>query len=192
MMLAKKRRLGNKFQTGISNIQIMVTVLIGAILISGSVGMLRAIDQAKVDNDLRDLIDYKQKTRSWWAQHGTFADTTQSDLVANNFFMQTDMTGSAPNVVVNNRWGGVVTVSMAGIYYAGDSLRFDYNNVPARACKQLGMSAGAAADGVMVNGTWVKLTPAAGGNGLANEPNLISLCDAGNGFSTLSYFLTRF
>ncbi len=192
MIVAKKTPPGFKYQAGISNIQIMVSVLIGAILISGSVGMLRTIDQAKVDNDLRDLTDYKKKTRALWAQHGTFADIGLNDLVMMNFFQQSDVTGSAPNFVVNNRWGGTVSVSMSGIIYWGDSLRFDYNNVPARACKQLGMGSVESADGVMVNGSWVKSNTNAGGTGLANEPTLISLCDSGNGQTTISYFLSRF
>lgn len=169
----------------------MVSVLIGAILISGSMGSLKAIDQAKVDNDLRDLMDYKKKTRNLWAQHGTFDDIGFVNLVEMNFFQQGDVTATQP-YMVSNRWGGLVNVTKAGLYYAGDSLRFDYNNVPASACKQLGMAAGESADGVMVNGTWVKLTPAAGRTGMVNETSLISFCNSGNGYSTISYFLTRF
>lgn len=180
-----------KRQAGLSNIQIMVGVLISAIMVLGGMGMIRMIDNAKVDNDLRDLSDFKKKTVNLGAQHGSFGDVTQDALVAMDFFPRSDVTGSAGSYVVTNRWKGTVAVAPVTFYSSYDSLRFTYSGVSTSGCKQLGMQAGQIADGIQVSGTWVKLTPQAGGTGSTNESLLISLCDGAKDNATLVYFLTK-
>lgn len=188
----RQRSSGLKHQAGISNIQIMVGVLISAIMVLGGMGMIRMIDQAKVDNDLRDLTDYKQKTVNLGKQHGLFSDVTQEALIDMGFFPSSDVSGLVGSRVLTSRWKGTFSVSAGGFLVGGDTLVFTATGVPSSACKQLGMQASRIADGIQVSGTWIKLTPATGGTGSANEPSLISLCDGANDNATILYFITKY
>lgn len=191
-MKPNRQKLFRRHQAGMSNIQIMVGVLISAIMIVGGMGMIRAIDQAKVDNDLRDLADLKQKTVSLALQHGSLSDVTQESLIDMGFFPAGDVTGPAGSRVISSRWKGAITASGNGVYVPGDAIAYTFYGVSAAGCKQLGMQAGRIADQIMVSGTFVKQTPAAGGTGSANEPLLISLCDAGNENLTINFFISKY
>jgi hypothetical protein len=161
-------------------------------MVLGGMGMIRMLDQAKVDNDLRDLTDYKQKTANLAAQHGLFSDVTQEALIEMGFFPSSDVSGPVGSRVISSRWKGNTTVTAGGFLVNGDALVFASTGISSSGCKQLGMQAGRIADGIQVSGTWVKLTPLTGGTGSADEPLLISLCDSANDNATIRYFITKY
>jgi hypothetical protein len=192
MLSPNRKSPSRKSQAGISNIQIMVGVLISAIMVLGGIGMLRMVDQAKVENDLRDLADYKQKTVNLALQHGSLSDVTQEALIDMGFFPASDVSGPKGSRVINSRWKGIMTAAGNGFLIPGDAIAYTLFGVSSAGCKQLGMEAGRIADGIAVTGTWVKLTPFAGGTGAANEPLLISLCDAGKDNLVINFFITKY
>lgn len=191
-MKPDRQKLLHRHQAGMSNIQIMVGVLISAIMIVGSMGMIRAIDQAKVDNDLRDLADLKQKTVRLALQHGSLSDVTQESLIEMGFFPATDVSGPVGSRVISSRWKGAITARGNGVYTPGDAIAYSFDGVSTAGCKQLAMQAGSVADQIMVSGTFVKSTPAGDGTGTANEPLLIALCDAGKDNLHIDFFISKY
>lgn len=192
MMSSSRRAFSLHRQRGISNIQIMIGALISAIMVLGGMGMIRMIDQAKVDNDLRDLADFKEKTVHLAAQHGSMVDVTQEYVIDLGFFPATDVSGPVGSRIIASRWKGNLSVTPNNYLAAGDSLVFATNGVPTAACKLLGMQATNIADAILVNGTLIKLSKGGGGTGFVNEAALISRCDAGSDNSTISFVTSKY
>lgn len=184
-------RIVRRRQAGMSNLQIMIGVLIGAILITGGIAMLTQIDKAKVDNEVRELTRLKKKTVSLGAQRGTFDTVTQQTVIQLDFFPSSVVSGPLGSRTISNQWGGQIQVSPQGIVVPWDGLLFRYTGMPAAACKQLGLQISSLASGIQIGGTWVKGTPAIGSPLTVNPATLITACDAGGSNVTFDVYLVK-
>jgi len=174
-------------QKGFSNIQIMLGVLISAIMLLGGLEMYHWVDQAKIDADIRDLTEYKKKTKSLAARDTTFAGVNHEVLIDMDFFGFASVIGQpgSPRVVAN-RWGGSIYSSVGSYRTPNDSLLFTFSGVPSKACKQLGLQAASLADAIQVSGTWVKW-----GANPADEQQLIVTCDSNPGNAAITFFFSK-
>lgn len=186
-----------KFQHGVSNIQIMITVLIGVIMITGGIQMIGMIDEAKADSHIEDLADYKKKIVSMGAAAGTFPDNlTETYLYTMGVFDSSIASKTLP-FIVSNRWGGKITArsshTPATITPIGknDAFTFSYTGIPAAACKHLATEAASIADIITVEKTTVKRTIKGGGTGLTDEPLAISKCESAKDNVTMTFLITK-
>lgn len=189
----RQRTVSRKLQRGVSNIQIMIGVLIGGIMIMAGVQMIRMVDQAKIDGDLRDLTDYKKKVVILGAQIGSFGVTQNAAYLSTmGFFDQSIVSGSP--VVISNRWGGEITARATQWITtpSADAYNFTYTGIPSSACKQLATQAANIVDGIMVGTVYVKKTPATGGTGLTDEALAISTCDSGKDKVTMVFTISKY
>lgn len=179
-------------QSGISNLQITIGILIGSILVSGGILVIRQIEKAKVDNEVRELARLKKKGSALAAQRGgSFNGVTQQGLVSLDFFSDDLLSGPPGARAIRHQWSGEVSVTAATMNTPWDALDYRYTGVSTSACKQLGMQAGTVASGIKVQGTWVKSTVAASGSSSLDLQKLISLCTQGSDNATMNFYLTK-
>lgn len=178
-----------RYQTGISNLQIMIGVLVGAIMITGGMAAIRQIEKAKVDNEVRELVRLKKKGSALAAQRGgSFSSVSQQTLVLLDFFSPETLSGPATARIIRNQWGGAVTITAST---APDSLNYRYTGVTSAACKQLGLFAANVAAGIQVQGTWIKPVATPGTVTNVDQANLGLMCDRGADNVTMNFFLTK-
>ncbi|QOU76430.1 hypothetical protein JAB4_059300 (plasmid) [Janthinobacterium sp. HH102] len=188
-MKRKINKIGNqKFkQRGISAIQIMLGVLVGALVLIGGLSLLRWVDSAKVNNDLSELNDLKARTVSYALNHnGSFSGVTQETIIGLDFFPSNRVSGASGSRVVQNQWKGLITVAPATTATANDSLLFTYTGITSAACKELSLKAAQLAAAISVGGTPVKPSL-----GTLNEATMITSCDQGNDNVTIAYTFNR-
>lgn len=174
-------------QSGISNIQLIVYILVGAILILGGIGLLSYIDKAKVNNDVQELTDLKASTVSYGAQRGgNFGGVTTDSLAGLNFFPTNRVSGSAGSRIVANQWKGNVTAAPATTISANDSVEFTYSGVPSTPCKSLVAQLADVASIISVNGTVVKPN-----GGTINEATMVQQCEQTTDNASIAYRLSR-
>lgn len=191
MQLIPQSVVRPRLQAGLSNLQIMIGTLISGILIMGGMVMIRQIEKAKVDNEVRELSRLKKKTSSLAAQRGTLEGVTRQTAVARDFFDPSVLSGAAGSQTVRNAWGGTIDVIPVSFGSPWNALIFRYTNVSSSACKQLGMQVGDAVPGMQVMAQWVKTTPALGGTGAPVIAELIARCDQGANNVTIDFYLTK-
>jgi PilS N terminal len=177
-----------RYQTGISNLQIMVGVLVGAIMITGGMAAIRQIEKAKVDNEVRELARLKKKGSALAAQRGgSFNGVSQQALVLLDFFPPEVLSGPATARTIRNQWGGALSITVSA---APNALNYRYTGVTSAACKQLGMAAANVAAGIQVQGTWIKAVATPGTFSNVDQANLGPICDRGADNVTMNFFLT--
>ena len=187
-MTTRIQRIAQKRQAGVSNIQIMLAILIGAILLLGGLGLTRWIDKTKVNNDLAELSELKARTVTYGSQHGgTFAGFTQEMAIGFDFFPSNRISGAVGSRVIQNQWKGQITVVPHTINIANDGLLYTYTGVPSSACKDLAMQAGTIAARMAVGVVTVKASPVAA----LDEDALIKACDAASDNASLLYAMTK-
>jgi len=178
-----------RYQTGMSNIQIMVGVLISAIMITGGMAAIRQIEKAKVDNEVRELVRLKKKGSALAAQRGgSFSSVTQRTLVLLDFFPPEVLSGPVTSRTIRNQWGGETTITAST---TPDSLNYRYAGVTSAACKQLGLAAANVAAGIQVQGAWIKPVATPGTLTSVDQANLGPMCDRGADNVTMNFFLTK-
>jgi len=146
-------------QRGISLVVVAFVLAIGALL--GVVAVVygpRYITKTKVNNEVSALADFKANTASFGSRVGLFTGTNASleALINQNFFPQSMVSGTAPNRIVTNQWGGRYTVAIGTISNAGDALVLTSAAIPAFACTELGTSLNQVASVISINGTQIK------------------------------------
>jgi len=166
-----------RLQAGVSNLQIMISTLIGGILIMGGLVMIGQIDKAKVDNEIRELTRIKKKTVALGAQRGSLAAVTQENLIQLDFFRPETLSGPVGARVIRHQWGGTMVARPVTIFSAGDGILFGYQNLPGKACKALGMQLGDVASAIWVEGLQVKFA----GQPTIDTATLITACDRWGG-----------
>lgn len=174
-------------QTGISNIQVMVGVLISAILILGGIGLIRYIDKSKVNNELSELMELKAQTVAYGSSHGgNFESFTQELAIGLGFFPLNRISGATGARVIANQWNGTITVNPTLTYIANDALYFLFTGVPASACKEIVVQALATSVVINVNGQYAKqgVVP-------IDDSNIIRLCDMNGDFNSIGYAMTK-
>lgn len=84
-------------QRGFTNVQIAIGILVGVIILLGSLGGYQYINQAKVNNEISNITDLRSATVRYGQFTGTFtsANVTTPILLGLNFF---------PNNSTSNQW----------------------------------------------------------------------------------------
>jgi hypothetical protein len=177
-------------QRGFSAIQIAIGILVGVIILLGSLGGYQYIMMAKVNNEISTLGDLKAATVRYGQFSGTFTavNVTSSILNGQNFFTSSGFTvsgtGAAP--IINNQWGGLVTAAKATGISADDSIAFTFNGVPNTACRELGTKVDNLAISVSINGTATKAAGAA-----TNPATVTTQCAATADANVIIYTMQR-
>jgi len=166
-------------QRGVSLVVVAFVIAIGALLsLAAILYGPRYFTKTKVQNEVSALSDFKANTASFGSRVGLFTSTNASleALINQNFFPTSMVSGTAPNRVVTNQWGGSYTVAVGTIVNAGDALRLTSTAIPATACTELGTSLDHVASVITINGTTVK------SNGAATNPVTVGTsCGGVNG-----------
>ena len=155
------QRLRRAAQRGITNVQIIIAIGVGLVLLIGALAGLNYFTKAKVHNEVAAITDLKSNIVNYGAKKGQFtaANTTMAILVGQNFWPDSAVTpaaaaGGAPTV--NNQWGGTIVCAPNALVNAGDSMLCTYTGVPAKACQELGTSLDDAAATVTINAVVTK------------------------------------
>jgi len=187
---SKINALKLKAQQGFSNVQIAIGILVGVIMLLGSLGGYQYITQAKVDNEIAILSDLKAATVRYGQFAGVLADanTTASILNGRNFFKGAGLavTGGADAPTVNNQWGGTVTVAVGTANTLGDAINFTFTNVPSNACRDLGTKVDNLAAKVQINATTTKAV-----GGRTNPSTVTTKCASDGDSNTITYTLSK-
>ena len=103
-------------------------------------GAFDVLDEYKVEP--AELADFKANVASFGSRVGLFTATNAGleALINQNFFPASMVSGTAPNRIVTNQWGGSYTVAIGTISNAGDALVLTSGAIPAFACTELGTS----------------------------------------------------
>lgn len=152
-------------QRGFSNVQIAIGILVGVIILLGSLGGYQYINQAKVNNEITTLGDLKAATVRYGQFAGVFTSTNVTLAILNgqNFFHGGGLvsTTTTDATTISNQWGGSVTASVGTAGSAGDSIDFTFSNVPSAACQELGSKVDNLAAKVSINANVTKAVGAA-------------------------------
>lgn len=187
---SKIKVLKLKAQQGFSNVQIAIGILVGVIILLGSLGGYQYITQAKVNNEISILGDLKAATVRYGQFAGVFSATnvTASILNGQNFFSSAGLsvTGTAAAPVVTNQWGGGVTVAVGTANVLGDAIAFTFPNVPGNACRELGTKVDNLAATVSIGGTVTKAVGAS-----SNAGTVTTQCAAGGDSNTIIYTISK-
>lgn len=182
--------LKSKAQRGFSNVQIAIGILVGVIVLLGSLSGYQYISQAKVNNEITTLGDLKSATVRYGQFAGLFtaANVTEAILNGQNFFNTAGLvvTGAPAAPVITNQWGGTVTVGVGTANVAGDAIDFTFSNVPGDACRQLGTRVDNVAAVVSIN---AGNTKAAGAQ--TNVGTVTTQCATPGDANTIIYTMTR-
>lgn len=157
--LIKRRGAPRAVQRGVSMVIVAFVIAISALL--GLVAIIygpRYITKTKVNNEVSALADFKANVAGFGSRVGLFTATNASleALINQNFFPASMVSGTAPNRIVTNQWGGSYTVAIGTISNAGDALVLTSGAIPAFACTELGTSLNQVASVIAINGTNVK------------------------------------
>lgn len=177
-----------KSQAGNAAVQTAITLMVGVILLIGTVGAYKYIGQAKIGNEINELSDIKNATVRYGQSVGLFTSTnaTIAVLTGLNFFPSHNVTSSGTaSATVSNQWGGTVTPAVGTINTAGDSLVFTYTGITTDACRELVTKLDNVASVITVGATTTK---AAGASTVASTA--IAACAAGDNL-TMSYTFAR-
>lgn len=166
-----------KAQKGFSNVQIAIGILVGVIVLLGSLAGYQYINQAKVNNEVNLLNDLRNATVRYGNFVGTFSGTnvTTAILTGMNFF---------PNGAVNN-FGGSIVPAVGTINTAGDSIQFTFNGVSTYGCKQIATMVDNTAAIVTINGTTTKAA------GAATVPATVGTACAAGDANVIIYTISR-
>ena len=173
------RRAPRAAQRGVSLVVVAFVIAIGALLsLAAILYGPRYFTKTKVQNEVSALSDFKANAASFGSRVGLFTSTNASleALINQNFFPTSMVSGTAPNRIVTNQWGGSYTVGIGTIVNAGDALVLTSTGIPATACTELGTSLDHVASVIAINGTTVK----ANGAG-ANPVTVGTSCGGVNG-----------
>lgn len=159
----RRRAAPRSVQRGVSMVVIAFVLAITALL--GLVAIIygpRYITKTKVQNEVSALTDFKANTSGFGSRVGLFTSTNASleALINQNFFPASMVSGTAPNRIVTNQWGGSYTAAIGTISNAGDALVLTSGAIPAFACTELGTSLNQVASVISINGTSVKVNGA--------------------------------
>lgn len=146
-------------QGGMSLVQLAFIIGVGGIIVVAAIVYgPRYFTKAKVQNEVSALTDFRANVVSFGSRVGLFTNTNASleALIGQNFFPATMVSGTAPNRVVTNQWGGSLTVATGTLVNAGDSLVLTSTGVPANACTELGTSLDGVASVMAINAVNVK------------------------------------
>lgn len=174
-------------QRGVSFVQLSFIIGIASLLVVAAIIYgPRYFTKAKLQNEVSALTDFRAATASFGSRVGLFTTTNASleALIGQNFFPMTMVSGTAPNRVVTNQWGGSYTVAVGTIVNAGDSIVLTSTGIPASACTELGTSLDGVASVIAVNGTTVKT------NGAASNPAIVAAACGGTNGDNNSVTLT--
>ena len=94
-------------QAGISSLQIVVALAVGALLLTGGVGGFKYIEQQKVNNDMAELGDIRAGLVDFASKHNTtFTGFTLNIGCKQQVFPDTRCSGTGATAAVSNIWGG--------------------------------------------------------------------------------------
>lgn len=154
------RSAGRKSQQGFSNVQIAIGILVGVIILLGSLGGFQYVEQAKVNNEVAVITDLKSATVRYAQFAAPFTADNTTDVILNgqNFFRSAgiSVTGTAAAPVITNQWGGAVTVAQAQSLNAGDSIDFTFTSVPNSICNDIATKLDNVVARIEINGTETK------------------------------------
>ncbi len=130
-------------QRGVTLVVLAFVIAIGGLLtLAAIVYGPRYFTKTKVQNEVSALSDFRANVVSFGSRVGLFTTTNASleALINQNFFPASMVSGTAPNRIVTNQWGGSYTSAIGTIVNAGDALVLTSTGVPASACTELGTS----------------------------------------------------
>lgn len=175
----KRRNAPRAAQRGVSMVIMAFVLAIASLLaLAAIVYGPRYITKTKVSNEVSALADFKANVASFGSRVGLFTATNAGleALINQNFFPASMVSGTAPNRIVTNQWGGSYTVAIGTISNAGDALVLTSGAIPAFACTELGTSLNQVASVVSINGTQIKANGAD-----ANPVTAGTSCGGANG-----------
>jgi len=166
-------------QRGVTLVVLAFVIAIGGLLtLAAIIYGPRYFTKTKVMNEVSALSDFRANVVSFGSRVGLFTATNASleALINQNFFPASMVSGTAPNRIVTNQWGGSYTAAIGTIVNAGDALVLTSTGVPASACTELGTSLDHVASVIAINGTTVKTNGAS-----ANPATVGTSCGGVNG-----------
>jgi hypothetical protein len=185
-----RARVKRQVQRGFSNVQIAIGILVGVIILLGSLSGYQYIGQVKVNNEISTLGDLKAATVRYGQFAGQFSATNVTAAILNgqNFYNGAGLSvsGTPAVPVVNNQWGGLVTAAFGTAITAGDSIAFTFTGIPNSACRDLGTKVDNLASSVSINGATTKSV-----GGASLPASVTTQCAATSDNNTIIYTIAK-
>lgn len=103
-------------QAGVSSLQIVVALAVGALLLSSGAGAFKYIEQQKANNDMAELADIKAGAVDWASKHNTSFNGLNLDIACRQqIFAQKSCTGTGAATAAANLWGGSYAIAATNV-----------------------------------------------------------------------------
>ncbi len=103
-------------QAGVSAIQVVVALAVGALILVGGISYFKYIEQQKMNNDMAELNDIRAGLVDYASKHNTsFATLTEDIGCKQQIFPAVRCSGSGASTAISNTWGGTYDVTAVAV-----------------------------------------------------------------------------
>lgn len=94
-------------QAGVSSVQVVVSLAVGALILVGGVGAFKYIEQQKMNNDMAELTDIRAGLVDFAGKHNTSFSAFSKEIgCRQQVFPATRCSGTGATTTISNTWGG--------------------------------------------------------------------------------------
>lgn len=124
-------------QRGLTLIETVIALLIGAVIIAGAVIGYQVVYGAKGQNDAQLLSQAAQCARSTYNNSPDFSGVSVSTLAGNGCFPPSNVSGAIGAQTVKDTNGYSINAQATTLNSANDSIAFTISGVPTNVCTQI-------------------------------------------------------
>lgn len=160
---AKRAQLAQKIastkQRGYSMIEIAIGTVIVGLLLAVTISYVRGIiADNRANDELKEIPLVQSRLTKMYANRADFATITTAVAISNNVFPPERVTSPT---VLNNRFGGAITIAPATTTVANDSVAMTYTGMGESECKSIIPQLENSMTRIMVGSTAVKASATA-------------------------------
>lgn len=94
-------------QAGVSGVQVVVSLAVGALILLSGIGAFKYIEQQKMNNDMAELTDIRAGLVDFASKHNTSFSAFSKDIgCKQQVFPAVRCSGTGASTAISNTWGG--------------------------------------------------------------------------------------